>query len=184
MSDIKEIKPLKYWVQKVLPLVYDDSLSYYEVLNKVVLKLNALIENNNNLPDYIKNVILELITPESIRALIEEIFDDLRHTIAEADDGESLTATEDRKKADLLWWHDELYYVVRDMDIGDAYVNYGENPNIRLVTVEELIKNTYYSQDETLEIWCNVISDETIMSRGDYHVYNRPAQTIEILEVE
>lgn len=42
------IKPLSFWVQKVLPLVYDDSLSYYEVLEKCVWKLNELIEQTNN----------------------------------------------------------------------------------------------------------------------------------------
>lgn len=41
------IKPLRYWVQKVLPLVYDDSLSYYELLNKVVNKLNEVIDTDN-----------------------------------------------------------------------------------------------------------------------------------------
>lgn len=44
-SDIfTPITPLCVWVQKVLPLVYDDSLSYYEVLAKVAAKLNELIE--------------------------------------------------------------------------------------------------------------------------------------------
>lgn len=37
------VDKLKYWCYKVLPLVYDDSLSYYEVLCKVVKKLNDLI---------------------------------------------------------------------------------------------------------------------------------------------
>ncbi len=41
------IKPLSFWVQKVLPLVYDDSLSYYEVLEKCVKKLNELITQTN-----------------------------------------------------------------------------------------------------------------------------------------
>lgn len=45
MPDIfTPITPLQVWVQKVLPLVYDDSLSYYEVLSKVADKLNELIE--------------------------------------------------------------------------------------------------------------------------------------------
>lgn len=35
-----------FWVQKVLPLVYDDSLSYLEVLYKVVMYINNLIEND------------------------------------------------------------------------------------------------------------------------------------------
>lgn len=38
------ITPLKVWVQKVIPLVFDDSLSYLETLAKVADKLNELIE--------------------------------------------------------------------------------------------------------------------------------------------
>ena len=37
--------PFRFWCQKVLPLVYDDSLSYYELLNKVVKYLNDVIAN-------------------------------------------------------------------------------------------------------------------------------------------
>ena len=43
------INPLKFWGQKVLPTVYEDSLSYYEVLNKINSKLNEVIESENNL---------------------------------------------------------------------------------------------------------------------------------------
>ena len=37
----------RFWCQKVLPLVYDDSLSYYEVLGKMVIYLNQVIDNIN-----------------------------------------------------------------------------------------------------------------------------------------
>ena len=37
------LRPFRFWVQNVLPQVYDDSLSYYELLNKVVDKLNEVI---------------------------------------------------------------------------------------------------------------------------------------------
>ena len=30
------MKPFRFWVQTALPLVYDDSLSYYELLCKVI----------------------------------------------------------------------------------------------------------------------------------------------------
>ena len=40
--DYKGIQPFKFWVQKVLPLIYDDSLSYYELLSKVVKVLNDI----------------------------------------------------------------------------------------------------------------------------------------------
>ena len=39
----KEFTEFKFWCQKVLPLVYDDSLSYYEVLCKVVAYLNDIV---------------------------------------------------------------------------------------------------------------------------------------------
>lgn len=35
----------RFWCQKVLPIVYDDSLSYYELLNKVVVYLNNVISD-------------------------------------------------------------------------------------------------------------------------------------------
>ena len=38
------LSPFRYWCQKVLPLVYDDSLSYYELLCKVVDYLNKTME--------------------------------------------------------------------------------------------------------------------------------------------
>lgn len=42
-----ELKHFKFWCQKVLPLVYDDSLSYYEVLCKVVEYINKIIDDEN-----------------------------------------------------------------------------------------------------------------------------------------
>lgn len=45
MGNYKDLKPFRFWCQKVLPLVYDDSLSYYELLNKVVDYLNKTMED-------------------------------------------------------------------------------------------------------------------------------------------
>lgn len=42
-----ELKVFKFWCQKVLPLVYDESLSYYEVLCKVVVYLNNMVSDVN-----------------------------------------------------------------------------------------------------------------------------------------
>ena len=57
MAEFTNIDPLRVWVQHVLPLVYDDSLSYYELLCKVTDRINQLINNNNVLPEYIKQVV-------------------------------------------------------------------------------------------------------------------------------
>ena len=45
LGDYKTLQPFRYWCQKVLPLVYDDSLSYYELLCKVVDYLNKSMED-------------------------------------------------------------------------------------------------------------------------------------------
>lgn len=47
------LKHFHFWCQKVLPLVYDDSLSYYEVLCKVVKYINALIDQDKIFADEI-----------------------------------------------------------------------------------------------------------------------------------
>lgn len=50
------IEKLRFWCFKVLPLVYDDSLSYMEVLCKVKYKLNEIIEAMDGLDDTIKEL--------------------------------------------------------------------------------------------------------------------------------
>ena len=67
--------PLCVWVQRILPLVYDDSLSYYEVLAKVVEKINILINNNNNIPAYVKQVFNEFIESGQLEILVKQIID-------------------------------------------------------------------------------------------------------------
>lgn len=65
---------LKIWCQKVIPLVYDDSLSYYEVLCKVVDYTNKLIENDN----LIYSTLLEVNTDiETLKNDIKLLSDEL-----------------------------------------------------------------------------------------------------------
>ena len=80
MAEFIKNSPFRFWCQKVLPLVYDDSLSYYELLCKVVYKLNELVENQNNLSDEIKKVAQDLNdfknqVPGMIEAKIQEWLD-------------------------------------------------------------------------------------------------------------
>lgn len=50
---MSEISSFRFWCQKVLPAVYDDSLSYYELLCKVVAKLNEVINSQNGTNDHV-----------------------------------------------------------------------------------------------------------------------------------
>lgn len=68
-----KIPPLRFWSYKILPLVYEESLSYYEVLCKVAQKLNETIESVNLSTEEVQN--------------IREIVDGLRDTIDAINEG-------------------------------------------------------------------------------------------------
>lgn len=57
MNNLNKITPFDFYCQKVIPLVYDDSLSYYEVLCKLKYLLNQVIESQNNIIDNFKNLL-------------------------------------------------------------------------------------------------------------------------------
>ncbi len=67
----RSIAPLKIgYCPKILPLVYDDSLSYYEAICKMVSKLNELIENYNDgfsetFDKYFNSVMIDAIYDEA-----------------------------------------------------------------------------------------------------------------------
>lgn len=58
-----------YNVQKVLPAVYDDSLSYYELLAKIQQKCNELVTANNYLQEW------QATQDEVIRELTQQVED-------------------------------------------------------------------------------------------------------------
>lgn len=133
MSDIKTfntVSALKYWCYKILPLVYDDSLSYYEVLCKVKEKLNEVINNTNNIPEIISEAVAS-----------GGFLDNLQEQIAGLNDKDSKTATADRYTGELIWLNGDLYRITRPMLAGDQYIESGEGitGNIEKVTLEEWI---------------------------------------------
>lgn len=73
MSDFKHLDLINNYCYQVLPLVYDDSLSYYEVLCKVKNTLNDVIENTNQLPEYITTLIKNYITVGAVDEVVRDI---------------------------------------------------------------------------------------------------------------
>ena len=68
------VSPLFFWCHKVIPLVYDDALSYYELVHKVAWKLNELISNMNDLPDAIKEEIANALKDnDTLQDIIDSI---------------------------------------------------------------------------------------------------------------
>lgn len=67
MTDYSGVKPFRFWCQKVLPLVYDDSLSYYELLCKVV--------------DYVNNIISDLSVAEENIEAVRDAYSELENYV-------------------------------------------------------------------------------------------------------
>lgn len=66
------VEKLKFWCQSVLPLVYDNSLSYYEVLCKVVERLNEEQEQINEIVNEEERLENEVVNVKNKIAKLEE----------------------------------------------------------------------------------------------------------------
>jgi hypothetical protein len=100
---VKQVGNLEYWIQKVLPMVYDDSLSHYELLNKVVEKLNEVINQSNeyfgqDLESVIENILNDW---EDTGRLSEVINQTLFDSKVDTEDFDSLSASVDTVTTDL-----------------------------------------------------------------------------------
>lgn len=71
------ITNLRFWCQKVLPLVYDNSLSYYELLCKIAAKLNEVIDATNESTDNIRNMVEEILNEWLEDGTLEDIIGDV-----------------------------------------------------------------------------------------------------------
>lgn len=76
MINYNELKHFKFWCQKVLPLVYDDSLSYYEVLCKVVDYINKMIDDE-------KTIIAQIDELRKELEIVQKWIDDFDTSFAE-----------------------------------------------------------------------------------------------------
>ena len=86
-NNYNDLKPFRFWCQKVLPLVYDDSLSYYELLDKVIDYLNKTMEDvtvlnddtealyaaYNQLQSYVNNYFDNLDVQDEINAKLDQM---------------------------------------------------------------------------------------------------------------
>lgn len=70
------ISPFKCYVQKVLPAVYDDSLSYYELLSKVIEQLNQMGVHVNNLTE-LWNEVNEWLVNEGLHESVSNKLDEM-----------------------------------------------------------------------------------------------------------
>ena len=114
-------------VHFAIPEIYGETLSYYELLRKLVDKTNELIDNYNTVPEQIAEAVENL-----------DIFNQLISSIA-TDNTKSTTAVKGYKKHDLLYatFNDSvnLYESLIDFPTGTEL---SIGTNIREVNISEL----------------------------------------------
>lgn len=79
MIDFTKVPNIHYWTQRVLPCVFDESLSYVEKINKLEEEFNNLINDYNK---FGQNVVSEINTFEEettnqINAFVTQVTDDI-----------------------------------------------------------------------------------------------------------
>ena len=75
--DFKTVTRLRMLCMKVLPTVYGDALSYEEQVCRVTEKINQLVDTVNALPDYIVEVVKELIDAAGLEDIVRNLLADL-----------------------------------------------------------------------------------------------------------
>lgn len=79
MIDFTKVPNIHYWTQRVLPCVFDESLSYVEKINKLEEEINKLIEDYNTFGQAVTNEIntFEGETTNQINVFVTQVTDDI-----------------------------------------------------------------------------------------------------------
>ena len=150
---------LRYWTFKILPLVYDDSLSYYEVLAKVTAKVNELVNSNNTMPQAITDEITKQLDESyatdinnkinsavntvtenannQIDKLANEVYAKLITAIATNEETNAFTVN-NKSGGELIFLNGTLYKVIAVMPAGTNYII---GTNIVPVDISKELKN-------------------------------------------
>lgn len=192
-----------FWCQKVLPLVYDNSLSYYEVLCKFQKKVNELVDNINAIPEYIDDEIKKAFDDEHIRELISEVFRTIEDAISANNEGTNTHFATDYPTVGTLVWHDnKLYRTIHAIDEGDAII---PDSNIELVNFGDMfseflteVKTRFTDNDDGLRetsssdrpvhdlVWLKDELYEVIkpIAEGNAYIYSGVNKNVESINLD
>lgn len=194
--------PLKMKCFKVLPLVYDESLSYYEMLCKVVKYINDMAQNMNEFPDYVDDIVREHLSDEHLAEIINQFMSELELAISANNEHDHDNSSADYKVGQMLWLKGKLYKVIKDIYVGYTFV---EGENIELTTFEvefydftENIKHSISENDEHKSpyatknydkgSWIWIDNQLYIATRnldsGDAFIFNEPDNNVKLFTVE
>lgn len=148
-------KAFKWWAHKILPLVYDDSLSYYEFLCKVMDKLNEIIahdqEQDTAIEENAANIETNRQEIENLRndlgVVAANLEEEIRQRTADSDEfRHNITALftdlapeydpEMHYDVDDIVLHDgQLYKIINEVQAGTPF----EDADTMLTSVRDII---------------------------------------------
>ena len=139
-------------VHFAIPEIYGETLSYYELLRKLVDKTNDLIDNYNTVPEQIAEAVANLDASQLFSAVLEQLVDSIA-----TDNTKSANAVKVYKKHDLLYatFNDtvNLYESLIDFTTG-ADTELIPGTNIREVNISELfieLRELIHNEAQTRE---------------------------------
>lgn len=117
MGTLKNVENFRFWCHKIIPLVYDESLSYYEFLCKVMAKLNEVIDTldaqNEHIVEF-ETEVRELIT--EVQTVIEREITDVKNGIAH-----EWEANKHYKYGDYVWHETNIVKCIEEHTSGEAF---------------------------------------------------------------
>jgi len=75
-AKITNIPLIKKFFNQIIPLVFTDEFSYTELIAKLTEKTNELIENNNQIPNVIYNMVLSYVEREGMESVLADLISD------------------------------------------------------------------------------------------------------------
>lgn len=199
--NVVKLEKLFFRCHKILPLVYDESLSYYEVLCKVANSLNEVIEATNDLNDNVTELNGHVNTLQGeVEELANEInrfeaemnakFDDLEASlIARVDAKVDAKLAEVDGKIDAMEREIEMFKETLDTQLAqfEVHINQLISTQMALIdekfnSLEDNLKAYIYSElqkvlDSIPEITTVTVYDPTTGQLADiqsviYHLYD------------
>lgn len=160
--------PLDKLFRSVIPVAYDDSISYYEMVSKVIEVMQQYIETSSIsyadpiqwdiTKQYPRNTVVVTVNGDGYLSTqpvpigididnedywtkignFSELWGSVKLAITPIDEGLKTTASSNRNINDLVWLNNELYVITKAMDAGTRYI---EGTNCNKTDIGEQLNN-------------------------------------------
>lgn len=140
---------MPYWCQKILPAVYDDSLSYYQLLGRILQKYNEVIEIVNKHSETLVDHENRITAAEAQIELNRQAIEALKAELAKLDEQVKQNTANIAALTERVNGHDEAIQSLRDL-IAELQQN---NRNWRATVISNhdmLLQGTVLNGDSSI----------------------------------